>query len=89
MGIKTAYQGYQPYSYLEAGKDYEPFSLEEWNWAGEYRLPLDENQEERPAAWPRRVSSSPFMTTWSSFPKNMTEKEIGDYNRSGQQRLGL
>ena len=41
MGIKTAYQGYQPYSYLEAGQRVmEPFSLEERNWAGEYRLPL-------------------------------------------------
>ena len=84
MGIKTAHQGYQPYSYLEAGKDYEPFSLEEWNWAGEYRLPLDENQEERV----RRLAKESVIISLHDhlvrFPKNMTEKEIGDYNRSGR-----
>ena len=84
MGIKTAYQGYQPYSYLEAGKDYAPFSLEEWTWAGEYRLPLDENQEERV----RRLAKESVIISLHDhlvrFPKNMTENEIGDYNRSGR-----
>ena len=47
MGIKTGYKGYKAYSYLEAGKDYKDFELADWNWAGEYRLPLDEEQEVR------------------------------------------
>lgn len=47
MGIKTAYDGYKAYSYLEEGKDYPYFEFADWNWMGEYLLPLDEKQEER------------------------------------------
>ena len=44
MGIKTAYDGYSAYSYLEAEKDYPYYELADWNWAGEHLLPLDAAQ---------------------------------------------
>ena len=47
MGLKTAYKGYQAYSYLEPGKDYPVYKFADWNWAGEYLIPLDASQEKR------------------------------------------
>jgi membrane dipeptidase len=47
MGIKTEYKGYQPYSYLNAGKDYTEYELSKWNWAGENLLPLSAGEERR------------------------------------------
>ena len=47
MGIKTGYQGYQAYDYLTPGDDYPAFPLVRWDWAGQYRLPLTQEQEQR------------------------------------------
>ncbi len=45
--MKTGYRGYQAYDYLTPGEDYRAFPLARWDWAGQYRLPLTQEQEQR------------------------------------------
>ncbi|MCQ4726042.1 dipeptidase [Anaerotignum faecicola] len=84
MGIKTGYKGYKAYSYLEAGKDYKDFELADWNWAGEYRLPLDEEQEVRV----KKLAEESIIISLHEhpvhFPKKVTEEEILSYNQAGR-----
>jgi membrane dipeptidase len=47
MGIKTAYSGYKAYQYLEAGKDYQEFSLSPKDRVPEFLVPLTPDQEKR------------------------------------------
>lgn len=42
---KPAYQGYQAYQYLEAGKDYKDFVWAKWDWAGRHVIELTDAQE--------------------------------------------
>jgi membrane dipeptidase len=47
MGIKTAYNGYKAYQYLEPGKDYQEFSLSPKDRVPEFLVPLTPEQEKR------------------------------------------
>jgi membrane dipeptidase len=47
MGIKTAYNGYKAYQYLEAGKDYQEFALSPKERVPEFLVPLTPEQEKR------------------------------------------
>src|SRR3989339_407422 len=83
MGIKTAYKGYKAYSYLEAGTDYPEYEMEDWNWTGGYRIPLDQAGEERVA---RLVRDNIFIALHEHptyFPKKIEETRA--YNRDGRE----
>lgn len=73
MGIKTAYDGYKAYSYLEEGKDFPYYEMVDWNWAGEYRLPLNAEQEERVNQIARDKVFIALHEHPTLFPKNITE----------------
>lgn len=83
MGIKTAYKGYKSYSYLEPKKDYPVFELADWNWAGEYLLPLDEAQEARVM---RLAKDKIFISLHEHptlFPKDIAQTTA--YNTAGRE----
>ncbi|WRS28676.1 membrane dipeptidase [Oscillospiraceae bacterium MB08-C2-2] len=42
---KKGYRPYQPYSYLEAGKDYPVIEWFQWDWAGRHIIELSQEQE--------------------------------------------
>lgn len=83
MGIKTRYNGYQPYSYLEKGVDYPVFELPEWNWAGQYRVPLTPEEEIRTEQLAKENIFIALHEHPVYFPKDMTRAP--DYNHAGRQ----
>lgn len=82
MGIKTAYKGYRSYDYLEPGADYPVFALPAWNWAGEYRIPLDETQENRMLQLARDSIVISVHDHPNYFPAKIEETIA--YNRAGR-----
>lgn len=82
MGIKTAYDGYEAYSYLEADKDYEAYDLSDWNWAGEYLLPLDTEQEARVGKLAKENVIISLHDHPTFFPKDLSKTM--DFNREGR-----
>lgn len=82
MGIKTAYDGYQAYSYLEPEKDYPYYELADWNWAGEHVLPLDAAQEARVAQLAKDSLIISLHDHPTFFPKDLTQTM--DFNREGR-----
>ncbi len=45
--MRKAYDGYKAFGYLTPGKDYTEYKLAKWNWAGDYRVPLDNPEQEK------------------------------------------
>lgn len=82
MGIKASYNGYKAYSYIEAGKDYKEYELSDWNWAGEYLLPLNEDQEERVLKLAKESIIVSLHEHPTFFPKDLSQTM--DYNRDGR-----
>ena len=82
MGIKTAYDGYKAYSYLEPEKDYPYYELADWNWAGEHVLPLDAAQEARVAKLAKDSLIISLHDHPTFFPKDLTQTM--DFNREGR-----
>jgi len=83
MGIKKAYDGYKAYSYLEAGKDYTEYKFAEWNWAGEYKLPLSPEQEERV----NRLAKEKIFVALHEHPTLFPEDiaQTAKYNTDGRE----
>lgn len=82
MGIKTKYNGYQAYSYLETGQDYPAYDLAKWNWAGEYLLPLTADQERRTAELAQSSIFIAFHEHPVYFPADM--RQATAYNHDGR-----
>ncbi|MDY6819431.1 MAG: peptidase M19, partial [Halobacteriales archaeon] len=49
MGLDKQYDGYEPYEYLQAGEDYEPFEFPETIHSHDepYEVPLSAEEETR------------------------------------------
>ncbi len=83
MTARAAYQGYRSFSYLEAGRDYSAFAL-----AGEvdrvepYRVPLDDEQEERTAGLARDYPMVSLHEHVGVFPERIAETPA--YVREGR-----
>lgn len=81
------YNGYQAYSYLEAGKDYEHFELAaQLDRVPAYDLGLDEQQQERVD----RLLDEEIVISLHEHAIVLPEDgdKIRRYNRSGRQRTG-
>jgi len=81
------YDGYQAYSYLEAGKDYEHFELAaQLNRVPAYDLGLDEQQVERV----NRLLDEEIVISLHEHAIVLPEDgdQIRRYNRTGRQRTG-
>ncbi len=78
------YSGYQPYQYLEAGKDYKEFSMaDEVNRVEPYKVPLSDEKEE---IYQEIASDSTFISLHEHpviFPDDM--EEIFEFNREGRE----
>jgi membrane dipeptidase len=83
MGIKTAYDGYKAYSYLEEGKDYPKYKFAEWNWAGEYLLPLSKEQEDRVKQLAKEKIFIALHEHPTLFPENI--QDTVQYNKDGRE----
>jgi membrane dipeptidase len=83
MGLKKRYQGYQAYSYLDAGVDYPDYELADWNWAGEYLLPLNEEQEKRTEELARENIFIALHEHPVYFPKDI--QQTPSYNHDGRE----
>lgn len=83
MGIKTAYQGYKAYSYLEPGTDYPEYEFADWNWVGEYRVPLTPEQEKRTEEFARDHIVIALHEHPCLYPKEIALTV--PYNRDGRE----
>jgi membrane dipeptidase len=83
MGIKTAYKGYKAYSYLEPGADYPVYEFADWNWAGEYLVPLTPEQEKHVEAFAKDHIVIALHEHPTLFPK-VIEQTV-PYNRDGRE----
>jgi membrane dipeptidase len=83
MGLKKKYQGYQAYSYLDAGVDYPAYELADWNWAGEYLLPLTGEQEKRTEQLARDNIFIALHEHPVYFPKDIQQTPL--YNHDGRE----
>lgn len=83
MGIKTAYKGYQAYSYLIAGRDYPEYEFAPWNWVGEYLVPLTPEEEKRVEAFARDHIVIALHEHPTFFPKDIALTV--PYNRDGRE----
>ncbi|MBC8586989.1 dipeptidase [Paratissierella segnis] len=79
----TEYKGYKAYSYLEAGKDYPVFEFADWNWAGEYLIPLSETEEERVQKLAQEKIFIALHEHPALYPKNIAETAA--YNTAGRE----
>lgn len=81
------YDGYQAYSYLEAGKDYQDFELAaQLNRVPAYDLGLDAQQEERA----KRLLDENIVLSLHEHAIVLPEDgdDIRRYNQTGRQRTG-
>lgn len=83
MGIKTAYQGYKAYSYLEPGVDYPVYEFADWNWVGEYLVPLSAEEEKRVEDFARDHIFIALHEHPTYFPKDIALTV--PYNRDGRE----
>ncbi len=83
MGIKTGYKGYQAYDYLTPGKDYPAFPLVRWDWAGQNRYPLTQEQEQRVL----RLAKDCIYIGLHEHPTLVTEdiSQLGLLDREGRE----
>ena len=83
MGIKTGYKGYQAYDYLTPGKDYPAFPLVRWDWAGQSRYPLTQEQEQRVL----RLAEDCIYIGLHEHPTLVTEdiSQLGLLDREGRE----
>lgn len=86
---KSGYKGYQPYSYLEKGKDYPDIDWQVWDWAGRHIVELNPEQE---AMYQEIISKYPVISLHDHptfYPKDMsTLNKIYDSMRQGRQFCG-
>ena len=82
--MKPAYKGYKAFDYLTPGEDYPVYELAKWNWAGDYRIPLDtEEQEQRVKDL---VANNVYIAAHEHpcyFPANMNESKL--YHNAGRE----
>ncbi len=83
MGIKTAYKGYQAYSYLKPGRDYPEYEFAPWNWVGEYLVPLTPEEEKRVEVFARDNIVIALHEHPTFFPKDIAQTV--PYNRDGRE----
>lgn len=72
---REAYKGYQPYAYLEAGKDYPIIDWAQWDWAGHHIVELNEEEEAKAAEIFARYPYISLHDHPTYFPKNMKSAE--------------
>lgn len=86
MGKNKRYDGYRPYQYLEAGKDYTDYQVSAGDRrVAEWLIPLDEEQESRVDFLAENLvfidaHSHPFH-----FPLHI-ERDMDAYNRQGRMK---
>ncbi len=82
--MKPAYKGYKAFDYLTPGEDYPVYELAKWNWAGEYRIELEtEEQEQRVKDI---VANNVYIAAHEHpcyFPANMNESKL--YHNAGRE----
>lgn len=84
MGIKKdGYKGYQAFSYLDKDVDYRAFEFDSWDWAGQYLIELNPEQEARVKEIARDKIFISLHEHPTYFPKNIAETL--DYNRLGRE----
>jgi membrane dipeptidase len=83
MGIKTQYKGYKAFSYLEPRVDYPVYELADWNWAGEYLVPLSPEAEKRVAELARSKIFVDVHEHPAYFPKDISQTPA--YDRDGRE----
>ena len=84
--MREAYKGYKAFDYLEPGKDYPVYELAKWNWAGEYRVPLKSEAEEKRVE--EIVKNNIFIATHEHpvyFPADMTMANTRAYHNAGRE----
>ena len=85
---KAGYRPYEPYSYLEAGKDYPVFEWFRWDWAGRHIIELNGEQE---AMCEEIFTKYPYVSVHDHpdfTPADMTLSNFYDSQRQGRDRCG-
>ncbi len=85
---KTRYDGYRSYSYLEAGVDYEEYTLaKEFHRVPSHDMGLDEEQTERT----RRLIDDNIIISLHDHPQIFPEdmSQVRDYIRTGREHTSF
>ncbi len=82
--MKPAYKGYKAFDYLTPNVDYPVYKLAKWNWAGDYRVPLDSEAQEKRVK--EIVDKNVFIATHEHpcyFPEDMNQSKA--YHNAGRE----